>query len=99
MRRRGSLPRFRRLHTNVALEALNQGLSERAGTPKPVDTAFFANAGKAQAEMHGRHGVTYAPVTGALRTYVAARWRGMRNRNRYVPALPCGLTSPAWKSI
>ena len=58
---------------NAVLEALDQGLSERAGTPKLVDTALFADAGKAL--VQNGVGREYAPVTGALRTYVAARWQ------------------------
>src|SRR6202011_4533642 len=58
---------------NAVLEALDQGLSERAGTPTLVDTALFADAGKALVQNGA--GREYVPVTGALRTYVAARWQ------------------------
>ena len=60
---------------NAVLEALNQGLSERSGAPKPVDTAFFADAGKLQTAAKDDAQREYAPVTDGLRTYVAARWQ------------------------
>jgi putative heme-binding domain-containing protein len=60
---------------DAVLAALNQGLGERSGTPKPVDTAFFANVGKAQAAATQPAQREYAAVTGALQTYVAARWQ------------------------
>src|SRR5262249_41255444 len=56
------------------LEALNQGLSERAGTPKPPDNALFGEAAKVQRPQPETALREYAPVTGALRTRVSALW-------------------------
>src|SRR5437764_6796684 len=58
---------------NAVLEALDQGLSERAGTPKLVDTALFADAGKAL--VQNGVGREYAAVNRPLWTYVSARWQ------------------------
>ena len=57
------------------LEALNQGLSERAGAPKPPDTALYADVGKIHRPAVDHSQREYAPVSGALRAYVAARWK------------------------
>ncbi|HYM11914.1 MAG TPA: PVC-type heme-binding CxxCH protein [Bryobacterales bacterium] len=61
--------------TNAALEALNRGLSERAGVPKPKDTALFVDVARIQRPASEAARREYAPVSGALRAYVAARWR------------------------
>ena len=70
---------------DAVLAALNQGLGERSGTPKPVDTAFFANVSKAQAQVSDRAQREYAPVTGALQTYVSARWQEVEVRSITCP--------------
>jgi putative heme-binding domain-containing protein len=63
-----------RPQTTTALEALNQGLSERAGIPKPKDTALFADVAKIQRPASDAAQREYAPVNGSLQIYVAARW-------------------------
>jgi putative heme-binding domain-containing protein len=59
--------------SNAVLEALNRGLSERAGVPKPPDNAFFIET--ARVERPPQTALReYAPVSGALRAHIAALW-------------------------
>src|SRR5205823_3470856 len=60
---------------NAALAALDQGLSERAGIPKPPDKALYADVGSIQPSSSADRKREYAPVNDPLRAYVAARWR------------------------
>src|SRR5262249_11173385 len=54
---------------------LDQGLSERAGTPKPQDTALYANIAKIERAPSTLPKREYARVDGPLRAYAAARWK------------------------
>jgi putative heme-binding domain-containing protein len=60
---------------NAALAALDQGLSERAGQPKPADTALYAGVGRIERPRPEDSRRSYAPVGGSLSTYIAARWQ------------------------
>src|SRR5262249_13897719 len=60
--------------STAVLAALEQGLSERAGVPKPPDTALFVDAAKTQRPQQQTALREYAPVTGPLRTHVASLW-------------------------
>lgn len=60
--------------TETALKALNQGLSERAGVPKPQETALYATLGKAERRPDQSPQREFAPIGGGLRSYIAARW-------------------------
>jgi putative membrane-bound dehydrogenase-like protein len=58
-----------------ALTALNQGLSERTGVPKPKDTALYANLGEIHTSASQSTRREYALVSGRLDDYIAACWR------------------------
>src|SRR5207237_1244713 len=59
---------------NGALQALDRGLSERAGIPKPRDTSL-PNLGKIQLAAVNDSRRHFDTVSGRLRVYVTARWR------------------------
>jgi len=58
-----------------ALTALNQGLGEREGAGRAADTALYADVGRTERTQPGASRRSYAPVSGGLRTYIAARWQ------------------------
>jgi putative membrane-bound dehydrogenase-like protein len=62
-------------HRITALNALDQGLSERAGLPKPADTALYADIGQIRKPAADPAGRSFAPVTGSLLKYISELWR------------------------
>ena len=62
-------------HSEAALQALERGLSERAGAQKPKDTSLFVESAKVQLQSAQEARRDYAPVTGTLRTEIDAMWR------------------------